>query len=161
MSERIVPDLKPCAYCGQGFQVGGRGRPTRKQQFCSRRCQALGRMVTPKVKQLAQLDLAYLAGLIDGEGCILLFKQKERVRPTLRLAVGNTYRPVLEWAKEAVGAGSIITQPKQKLHHSQSWRWDIYSQNAVDVLRQLLPYLKLKREQALKAIESQQVRRSR
>ncbi|GAF96825.1 unnamed protein product, partial [marine sediment metagenome] len=48
---------------------------------------------------------------------------------------------------------------RRETHHAQGWTWSLYSQNCVQLLRQLLPHLKIKRERALEAIESQQVRR--
>ena len=62
-----------------------------------------------------QLDIAYIAGLFDGEGCIT-YKQYMRKRkgqkkayPTwsIRMEIAMTDRSVLIWLHEVLGVGTL------------------------------------------------------
>lgn len=117
------------------------------------------------------ITLAYTAGFIDAEGCIhvsllLPSKANRRVTPRyhLHLKVSNTDLPVLEWLKSNFG-GAIVK------HHSRNesrvgnewsaaWHWQISGKSAQDCLKLILPYLKIKKQQAIAAIEFQDFNQS-
>ena len=139
------PDLwrretKECVICGKKFETGG--RLGKRDLYCSRICQAKGRMHNSKVRKMSDIDAAYLAGLIDGEGSILI-SQKREMRNTWRLQVSNTDFGVLSWVKETTGIGSIFCHK----HENPKWKdagiWQCYSWNARKILKQLMPYLKI------------------
>jgi len=48
-------------------------------------------------------DMHYLAGLIDGEGCITIVKQAKRYRP--HLGISMNHEGVLLWVKKKFGGG--------------------------------------------------------
>jgi hypothetical protein len=46
MPARVVaPEVRSCETCGIQFEVGGRGRPPRRQRFCSQACNAQTRTI--------------------------------------------------------------------------------------------------------------------
>ena len=101
-------------------------------------------------------DLAYLAGLIDGEGCIRVGKFKNsagalRYRASCVIAMTDG-RP-LKWVKNNFGGGLYVDR---KLRHRCSkvcHSWMINAQSAATILRQCLPFLKVKHRQARLLIE--------
>jgi hypothetical protein len=99
------------------------------------------------------VQLAYLAGLIDGEGCIGLHiatnNPQRRINPRFQcsLVVTNTHKELLEQL-QAVFGGNIFPRKKQKEHHKQCWKWDAQDLGAYEVCKAVLPYLVIKRRQA-------------
>jgi len=107
----------------------------------------------PVTNILANVDAAYLAGIVDGEGSIIIAK-KRQARNTWRLAVANTDIELLEWCKEKTGVGSVNEKKVYESHHKRSFSWQCYSSNAKDILEQLLPYMVIerKKESAMQCI---------
>jgi len=87
--------------------------------------------------------LAYIAGFIDGEGCIY------SNGGYLGVIVSNTVRAPLEFIEGEFG-GSIsihIYAPPNK--RKPIYNWKIFGRSAAIVLQFLLPYLIVKKEHAL------------
>ena len=110
--------------------------------------------------------LAYAAGLLDAEGCIhiaLLQPSKANRRTTPRydlfLKVSNTHLPVLEWLRNHFG-GAVVDHHNRNKTHKQAWHWQCSGKTAQDCLRLIHPYLKIKRQQAILAIEFQDFNQS-
>lgn len=102
---------------------------------------------------MKKTDLAYFAGLFDGEGCISIDKDyKGKVYLTLSCRVAMTNLWVLQALKFAFG-GSVRSVKKQKNHWKQAWIWRVSAQLALSFLEQILPYLKLKKPEAEIAIK--------
>lgn len=102
---------------------------------------------------------AYIAGIIDGEGSITISRKIDK---TMRAGVAyrpyvpvtNTDRRLLDWLFETTGLGNVRPNaiPKNP-NHKPSWRWELWSQQAHQLLLNILPYLILKKEQAILLIE--------
>jgi hypothetical protein len=102
-----------------------------------------------RVLLITETDRAYLAGIIDGEGCIGVayrrVKGKRYITPTLQ--VNNTRQELLEWLYERYGGGvyhRTDTRPTRK----PSWLWSVAGQKALTAIRDAYPYLLLKVDQA-------------
>jgi hypothetical protein len=156
------PEERRCEVCGKPFLVGGRGRPSRRARKCSPECRAAGRFRSgAKTNKLRQTDAAYLAGLVDGEGSIMLYMRRDVV--ALRLAVTNTYRPVLDWIAEITGVGKVHAQYPARpstlegrmFTRKATWAWNCNAQAAETLLAQLRPHLRIKPAQADLALEVQ------
>lgn len=98
------------------------------------------------VNKLSDTDAAYIAGFLDGEGSISLNKshKNDGRTPSYSLSVKITQndRNVLDWIKVTVGMGTICT------HSYRSNQWTFRSYRVIDFLKQIYPYLKVKRIQA-------------
>ena len=104
-------------------------------------------------------ELAYMAGLFDGEGCIHIARintKKRRLTYQLVCKVSMYNLPVLEMLKEYFG-GSIRRESKDKIHNKYGLlhSWAIWGGNSTSFLKQLMPYLRIKKTQANLAIEFQ------
>ena len=100
-------------------------------------------------------DLAYLAGVIDSDGCIGV--RYRRYGPTQR----DYFYPMVDIKQVSPEAcllarelGGHIEYIKKAIapNRRRLYRWEASSRTAASVLRLLLPYLRIKREQALNAI---------
>lgn len=84
-------------------------------------------------------DLAYIAGFVDGEGCV-----RVNNNGSIELSVINTSLATLEFIKERLGG--VVGARKQKVNKSQ-YHYRIYGAKAAEALRSLAPYLQEKLEQ--------------
>jgi len=147
-TRRVQKEAKVCPKCGKVFYVGGEriagagGR--RNRVFCSAECAHKQRQ--PKARVLTKSERAWLAGLFDGEGSIVLPKGPHT--NSLRLSVTNTCYPLLEQILSVTGTGAIVNHHTATEKHAQCWYWQCYADNARSLLRQMLPWLIVKREKA-------------
>ncbi len=107
---------------------------------------------------MRKTDLAYTAGIIDGEGSIGLYIHRGKGDYVLRVEVGNTNEWLIQWLKFAFG-GSTRLHSGQPENHKPLWCWQIQGVKALGFLELVYPYLRLKKPQAGVAIEFQKVRR--
>jgi len=91
-------------------------------------------------------ELRYVAGMLDGEGSIMLLRQSLRyVRP--RMTITNLDRHLLERCRRILRAGRIEHTHKKK---TRVLRLCIERRDVIErVVRDLLPFLTLKKPQAL------------
>lgn len=110
---------------------------------------------------MRELDLAWLAGIIDGEGSIFIMKQKrlDRERDTnyiLRISVDST-DPYMAVECFKIAGGVKLQQSSDKRPNcSDRLKWQVNGKNASKLLKELLPYLRVKFDQAKLAIEFQE-----
>ena len=99
---------------------------------------------------MRQTDLAWAAGIVDGEGCILLYRAKTRTGDAwvLRLTVINTSQPMLQRLQEIFQLGSVRQRRRTNPRHKVQWTWEIAARKAEAALILLLPYLVTKRREA-------------
>lgn len=91
--------------------------------------------------------LAYIAGFFDGEGCISVhFASAEHKNTILRASITQNVPEPLEMIQELFG-GSLCRTNKKAIQLS------INGKKAHIFLETILPYLTVKREQALVAIQ--------
>ncbi len=130
--------------------------PSSMRSFLKKRGRDTGRKIDTQIKALSVEDAAYIAGIMDGEGSIVSRWVMSRGRPTVqsRVIVGTTSRALASYLLETVGAGWI----RERLRPSKpTWKpiywWETSSWGGALLLKQLLPYLKVKRELASLYIE--------
>ena len=100
-------------------------------------------------------DIAYIAGLFDGEGCVS-YKQYMRKRshnkkayPTwqIRLEMAMTDKSILVWVCEVLKVGTV-TEKKYKTAYTvgwkKQWRWRCSHRDAYYVSCLLFPYAHVK-----------------
>lgn len=104
---------------------------------------------------VAPADWAYLAGIIDGEGCLGVYTRRKRNRPgdalrvtyRPRLQVANTSEALMRWLE--VRFGGVVREVPRKKHWKRCFTWN---STDVAVIRSIaancLPYLVIKAEQA-------------
>ena len=109
---------------------------------------------------IGEVDLAYIAGLIEGEGSIQ-YKQYMRKRkhnpkayPTwsIRIEIAMTDRSVLVWLNEILGVGTVNPR-KVKPGKKKQWRWRCSHRQAYFVAKLIWPYVHIKLPAIQKIIE--------
>lgn len=101
---------------------------------------------------MSREELAWLAGLFDGEGHISLRTQLSQRAIGVKIQVTNTHRPLLERIQTITDIGYITTRYRTDPRHRPTHDWHTTGGNAKELLRLLLPWLIAKRERALEAI---------
>lgn len=91
-------------------------------------------------------DAAWTAGIIDGEGSLLVHRSGLRP-PSARLAVGNTDERMIGRLRDLWGGPVYDWQPPQP-KRKHMYRWAVSGHRLGVVLRAVLPYLVTKRERA-------------
>lgn len=93
----------------------------------------------------------YTAGMIDGEGCFQILKQKPRNSPRpahqARLTVANTNLEALQFLKRLWG-GAILAKPLQIHDGKRVWLWITQGRRLEIILDALSLYLVIKQKQA-------------
>ena len=90
--------------------------------------------------------LSYLAGFIDGEAWIGVTKKHKNCEYILSIAVANTNKDVLKCFKKYF-EGSIVKQHRRKKYKIM-YTWKIQARKAEYFLKEIFPYLIVKKEQA-------------
>lgn len=106
-----------------------------------------------------KVQMAYLAGLIDGEGNIAIQTRAAGNHGTRQrsyinyLRVANTDIRMLEWIRETTGYGTISSDVRQRGNRRQCYQWICAARQAEEILRAVFPYLVIKKEQAALVFE--------
>ncbi len=153
LADKRPPEERACLVCGKLFIVGGRGGRARSTKACSTACAQASRYNHGAVaRQMSVAEAAYVAGIIDGEGSIILQMRRDVV--ALLVSVTNTDRRLLRWLHEAVGVGSVCAQAKETTIRKATAFWRCSGDAADSVLRQVQPYLVAKRVQCDLALDT-------
>lgn len=91
----------------------------------------------------SQEELAYIAGVLDSDGCISL--ASKHVVP--KITVANTKEALPQWFHDRLG-GHLSQQGARNLRWRSTWYWILQGQPAIDLLKLVRQWLVLKREQA-------------
>lgn len=116
----------------------------------------------PKLKpydlsKVTKLELAYLAGFVDGEGCFYIGHHINVSKTTgnrypnyhTALKISNNYKSVLEWIVSTFG-GRITIFNKNRMKDRNFFTYEVYMTGNLltDITKLLLPFLKIKHEHA-------------
>ena len=96
---------------------------------------------------LTEVEKAYLAGIIDGEGSIGLWRHHKNETATPNVSVANNSLKLLQWIKQRAG-GTIVSKKKRKAHHNDLYAWSVRQDRAIRLLNDVKEFLIIKRKQA-------------
>ena len=110
---------------------------------------------------MSRLTDAYVAGLIDGEGCVSVQKATNGWSHSPRVDVGMTVVAIdlLNALKAEYGGAVRRTRPATD-KWAEAWAWCASGPAAVTVLARCLPHLVLKEEQARLALKVDEIKLS-
>lgn len=122
-----------------------------------------------QLKDIAEADAIYFAGFFDGEGSVGIYERALQhcgpgaANPQVFVGIraSNTHRSVIEHLKRT--CGGCIGKPtkcrvtKKGTLRKPVWQWAALSREAIHILKQVYPFLIVKREQAKLAFEFQEL----
>ena len=107
-------------------------------------------------------DIAYIAGLFDGEGSVYFKKMKQikHNRPgkpihnviVIRMEIAMTDKDVVKWCHDFFGCGAF-NERKVKPGYKRQWRWRVSHRYALYVAKLLWPYARIKLHKIEKIID--------
>tara|TARA_R100001015_G_C4631314_1_gene193727 strand:- start:2718 stop:3134 length:417 start_codon:yes stop_codon:yes gene_type:complete len=106
------------------------------------------------------LNMAYVAGLFDGEGSIqykqYMRKRKHNIKPyptwSIRMEIAMTEKAPLVFVMETLGCGTVNSR-KVRPGRKKQWRWRCCHQDAYYSALLLQPYAHVKIQKLNKIIE--------
>jgi hypothetical protein len=106
------------------------------------------------LSHLSETDKSYMAGIIDGEGSIIMNYNKPKTNPAVQVA--NTDKALMDWIKEKFTVTGLSVVYRNR--HNPKWKdvYQLYIQgilNVYAVLTAIEPYLIIKKDKAKKAID--------
>ena len=118
-------------------------------------------------------QLAYMAGLFDGEGSVdykkRFHKRKNKPRAywyqCITCEMAMTDKPVMVWFHKTIKLGvlRILVKSKQaggKPHHKDQWRWRCTHRDAYKFAKLIIPYARVKREKLQKIINHYELKQT-
>lgn len=84
---------------------------------------------------------AYIAGLIDGEGSVTLSRKHRGENRQVCVSISSTEQPLLAYVLRHTGVGKITNKRATSPRHRPSQTYAVWNRHALDVLRQVFPYL--------------------
>jgi hypothetical protein len=112
--------------------------------------------------QYRPVDLAYMAGLVDGEGCFFMAKLPKKkgdgyVSEHYRglLKIDNTDIRLLDWIDSVFSgtASARCRSTSSRKFEREVFTWTATGDRLLDLCEQILPYLVIKKEQCLLMIK--------
>lgn len=107
-------------------------------------------------KKFSKTDLAWLAGIIDGEGCIWICRHYVKTRGYLRfipfVQITNTNFQIIEKSKKILDALGISYYNQSFKYSGEKEKWDIKigkRDQVKKILESLLPHLVGKKDQGV------------
>lgn len=95
-----------------------------------------------------EIKVAWLAGFLDGEGCITILRQarSDYVSYTAAIIVVNTHEPTIRYIQGTFGGKVYHIKGTERAR--DRWQWQAIGNQAVDLAQQLEPYLVTKKKAA-------------
>lgn len=163
--------MKQCITCKQALPLSSFGRDKTQADGLNIYCSVCARkrnrewvrknygkqhprISVPLDKSLLTAEqIAYAAGLFDGEGTLVIALEKPQRTYRLQVTITNTNKDVIEYTKKLFN-GFITTRP-QKGVRKTAYKWVGSAWVGCDFLEAVYPYLIVKKEQAKLGIEFQ------
>lgn len=100
------------------------------------------------------LDIAWAAGLFEGEGCIIANRNARGGKVRLQVVLGSTDRDIVErYAKIVNASRPVLKQEQRSEKHRTFYVCGIYGRESLPVLEMFLPFLgERRRAKALEAL---------
>ena len=107
-----------------------------------------------KLNKLSETEKAYLAGLIDADGSVGIYRTKSdskayKFKYGVRVLIVNCDFEIISWIKEKTGIGCAHkTGIRYKINWRQCHRWQVTTNQARMFLMEIMPYLRIKKQRA-------------
>ena len=109
---------------------------------------------TPFKRSIPPLVLAYIAGVIEGDGTISMSNFADAT-----VAVTNGNLRLLEWLRQNVGGWVLEKSSPGQMGRSPQFQWRLSHSDAARFCKDILPYLVGKKRQAELVVEGLELKR--
>lgn len=94
--------------------------------------------MSQSIHHLSRTDAAYIAGIIDGEGTVTLTREHANENRRLVISISSTEMALLQFVKDAIGAGRITAKRTYSDRHTSSFAYRITCRQALELGKVLL-----------------------
>lgn len=102
----------------------------------------------------SEADIAWAAGLFEGEGCICVTVDRYR-RPRVVMSMGMTDFDVVMRFHAVIGTGATFVRKRQDPKHNEMLVWQVSGNRSEPPIRLLLPWFGVRRKaKAMEALEA-------
>ena len=98
--------------------------------------------ISLEVIGIKEVEKSYIAGIIDGEGSIMLQRFHKGDFPTPCVSIASTTIELLEWVKEVSGVGIIKKKKNYNCEkHKDCYSYVVKHDKAIELIKDIYPYL--------------------
>ena len=91
---------------------------------------------------MTETEKAYIAGIIDGEGSIMLQRIHKNEFTSPCVSVASTSLELLNWLKKTIGKGMIISKKNYNPEvHKDCYSYVLRRNDAIKLIDEICPYL--------------------
>lgn len=91
---------------------------------------------------MTEIQKSYIAGIIDGEGSIILQRFHRNEYPSPCVSIASTSIELLNWIKGVVGKGKIIRKKNYNPEkHKDCYSYVVKYNDAINLIEEVYPYL--------------------
>ncbi len=103
--------------------------------------------------EISELDIAYMAGIVDGDGCIC--QRKTGSYGYYSLTINNTSKPLMDWIEDKFGAGGVNKERRTRpANHKRVYTYLVAAQKELfEMIKRFEPYLIVKKDKARECLE--------
>lgn len=136
-------------YRNNKVEINERKKPYWKKRYLAKKADRESNRPPNPVGLLSDVELSYMAGLIDGEGCLTITKLHSG-GVTLSLSIQMTDQGVLNWIATKLGTKCNISRSASKVgpRRKPLWKVILTGGRAAMLCSRILPYMKVKHRQA-------------
>jgi hypothetical protein len=113
------------------------------------------------VNNLTETEKAYIAGLIDGEGCLTITKQMlngcVNYSYAILVIVSMTDERVIRYLHKVTGIGAVHFIRPPKPEYKDQWTWQLSRFQALELIAAIVDYLIVKQDEARLILEFAQI----
>jgi hypothetical protein len=91
---------------------------------------------------MSQADAACLAGLIDSEGTVTFARRHRHENRRTSVSICNTEIALVLAAQRTTELGVISQKRRSSAHHTQAYVWAVWGRQALDILREVHPWMR-------------------
>ena len=93
---------------------------------------------------MVQNNLAYLAGIVDGEGYFFLEQARKNYRIPV-LGVEMAEKDVIKAFSDYFECGHLLMRAPKQSHHKILYRWRVRGRPAIAILKKMYKYFSIRR----------------
>ena len=91
---------------------------------------------------MIETEKSYIAGIIDGEGSIMLQRIHKNEFPSPCVSVASTSLELLNWLKKTIGKGMIVSKKNYNPEvHKDCYSYVLRRNDAIKLIDEICPYL--------------------
>lgn len=102
---------------------------------------------------MTDIELGWIAGFVDGEGCIRLGIDSRKNNITINFSVSGTNKESLNYIMKLLKCGNITAKITKEKNRKAQWNWTISGIKAVESIKIIEPHLIVKKQQAILILE--------